>query len=189
MHIGRILAASTLVLALSTGCADSDDEDTTAPEATTDPAGAPATSGSPGDEADEPDSDRDAADAATSGGDGRLVLGDETIEFDEILCMLEPQDAAAGGGQILFVGQGMGVDAAGQDVLLDVSRYDQDSEFEGDVVSVEIGDLMAGDNVSLESRSPVGTVTVEGSTIRLDQMTLENVEDGSQQAASFELTC
>lgn len=190
MRVTRILVASALVLALSTGCGDSDDGDTAAPGSTTDPAAAaPATDGSPGGEDDAPDSDGDAMDAVASGGGGRLVLGDETIEFEQVLCTFEPQDAAAGGGQILFVGQATGVDAEGRDVVLDVSRYDQDSQFEGDSVMVDIGDVTSGDTVGLASTSPTGTVTVDGSTLRADDVTLLNAEDGSERTASFEITC
>lgn len=137
---------------------------------------------------DEADTDDASSDGISMGGSGTLVLDGETVEFDEVLCFLEPQEAAAGGGLILFVGQGMGVDAEGQDVLLDVSRYDEDSQFAGDVVSVEIGDIMAGDNTSLESRTAEGTVEVEGSTIRAE-ITLEDFTDFSEVPASFELNC
>lgn len=188
-------SARRLIAALACACAlvlvACGGDDGTDARGVTDPIEA-----APGAEGDDPAGSDDqgagpdvgAPGGSSSGGSGTIVLGDETIEFDEVLCMLEPQEAAAGGGQILFVGQGMGVDADGQDVLLDVSRYDEDSQFAGDVVSVEIGDIMAGDNTSLESRTAAGTVEIEGSTIRAE-VTLTDFTESSELAASFELSC
>ena len=45
------------------------------------------------------------------------MIGDETITLDSARCFLEEQDAAAGGGKILFVAQGFGTNAAGEQLV------------------------------------------------------------------------
>jgi hypothetical protein len=128
----------------------------------------------------------------TSGGagnSGHLVLGEETIVFDSARCYLQEQDAAAGGGKILFTAQAFGTNAAGDPITVDVSRYDQDSQFTGDDVIVDIGDPLSGDAVSLRSSSDVGTITVDGSTLRADGLTLTNLDDFTEQSGSFEINC
>lgn len=184
MRIGRTMAATTtaVVIALGAGCGGDDDG-----------ASAPASGGAEGAAADDAGASvagaGDPAGGATPSGGGTIVLGGESIELVETLCYLEPQDAAAGGGKILFVGQGFGVDADGQDVMIDVSRYDQDSTFAGDDVSVIIGEAMSDDVLGLSSISPAGTVTVDGATLRGDGITLVNDIDGSEHPVSFEITC
>lgn len=188
--VRRLIVAFACACTLFLVACGGDDEDADA-RGVTDPTEAtPRADGDDpaGSEDEETASDAPATGGSSSGGSGTIVLGDETIEFDEVQCTLDPQEAAAGGGQILFVGQGLGVDADGQDVLLDVSRYDEDSQFAGDVVSVEIGDIMAGDNTSLESRTAAGTVEVEGSTIRAE-VTLTDFTESSELSASFEISC
>jgi hypothetical protein len=188
----RLLVALACVCSLVlAACGDDDGDDATT--GTTAPAAGEQVDGTTDAPSEGSDGEGDAPQGTTDdgvafGGSGTLVLGEETIELDEVLCYLEPQEAAAGGGQILFTGQGMGVDAAGQDVLLDVSRYDEDSQFAGDVVTVDIGDIMAGESTGLESRTDAGTVEVEGSTIRAE-VTLEDFTDFSEVPASFELNC
>ena len=122
-------------------------------------------------------------------GGGTLVLGDETIKFDGAQCFLQEQDAAAGGGKILFVAQGSGINAAGEEVLLDVSRYDEDSQFVGDDVSVDIGDPFSGAAVSWTGGGDIGTVTVDGSTVSAGGLTFENFDEGTEQPGSFEINC
>jgi hypothetical protein len=108
--------------------------------------------------------DTDVSPPAASGSAGTLVLGDETITFDRSRCFLEEQDAAAGGGKILFVVQAFGSNGEGEEVLVDISRFDEDSQFEGDEISVVIGDPFSGDAVSFDGGGEIGTVTIEGST-------------------------
>jgi hypothetical protein len=186
MRIGRTIAATTAVLALvAAGCGgDGDGDDDAAPSSggATDPAG-----GEAGDQA--ADAGDPAGGSTGGGGGGTLVLAGETIELDDSRCHLEAQDAAAGGGQILFVGQGFGADANGEDVMIDVSRYDEDSMFAGDDVSITVGDITSDGVVSLSSMSPTGTVTVDGATMRGDGITLLSDGDGSEQTASFEIDC
>ncbi len=185
----KMTLAAAVVLALLAGCGDSDDDG--AP--TTGAAVESAVDGSP--DAERPDTEGadtevDGSDGdTTAGGSGSLVLDGDTIELTQVRCHLEAQDAAAGGGRILFVGQGRGVDADGEDVLLDVSRYDEESQFEGDMITLDIGDFTSEDAVNLTSTSPIGTVTVDGGSMRADDLEFEDYVQGGQRTASFELTC
>lgn len=167
------------VLALALVACGGDDDDDAGSDAASDPAS---------------DADGGAEPAAEdagggSGGGGTLVLGDETISLDSARCFLEEQEAAAGGGKILFVAQGFGTNAAGEDVTLDVSRYDEDSQFAGDDVLVDIGDVLAGESVGLRASGAIGTVTVDGSTLSADGLTFTNFDDATQRSGSFEINC
>lgn len=134
-----------------------------------------------------------AADTASPGNDGAgagtLTLGDETITFDSSRCFLEEQDAAAGGGKILFVVQAYGTNANGDELVIDVSRYDEDSQFSGDDVSVDIGDPFSDTAVSWDSTEEIGTVTIDGSTVSADDLTFQNYDDFSELPGSFSITC
>ena len=109
--------------------------------------------------------------------------------FESARCFLEEQDAAAGGGKILFVAQGFGVNAAGDEVSIDVSRYDEDSQFSGDSINVVIGDPFSPDAASWDAIVDLGTVTVEGSTVSADGLTFSNVDDQTELAGSFRIDC
>jgi hypothetical protein len=172
-----VIAALTLAL-IATGCGD--DDDAAAPADTAAPAAADDDNGSGGE--DPP--------ASPSGGNGgELVLGDETITFDSARCFLEEQEAAAGGGKILFVAQAFGTNAAGDQVAIDVSRYDEDSQFTGDDIIVDIGDPFSDDAVSLTANGDIGTVTVDGPNLSASGLTFNNFDDNSQLSGSFQISC
>lgn len=177
--IGTAVTALVMVGALG-GCGA--DEEPTAEDTTTTETGSEDT-----DSSEEAPSD-DEGDIS-SGGGGTLTLGGESISLDEVLCYLQEQDAAAGGGKILFVVQGTGTDAAGEDVMVDVSRYDEDSQFSGDSIDVSVGDIMSGEAAGYSAIAETGTVTLDGSTARADGVVLRSDEDGSEVETSFEITC
>ncbi|MEQ8842518.1 MAG: hypothetical protein RIB98_16160 [Acidimicrobiales bacterium] len=140
--------------------------------------------------ADDDMADDDGAEATPSaGGGGTLVLGDETITLDSARCFLEEQDAAAGGGKILFVGQGSGTNADGTELLLDVSRYDEESQFTGDDITVDIGDPFSDDLVSYRAAAEIGTVQIDGSVMSADGLTFSNFDLGEELPGSFQLNC
>ncbi len=178
------------VVLLATGCgSDSDDggdsgSDGGVAETTTD-----AGDGADGTDTDDTGATADPTDDAASGDAGSMVLGDETIVFTSARCFLEEQDAAAGGGKILFVAQGSGTNAAGEAVALDVSRYDEDSQFTGDKSNVVIGDPFSGDAASWDANGDIGTVTVDGSTVSADGLTWVHVDDRTEQPGSFSVNC
>lgn len=179
-----------LVLVL-VGCGDDDADNGDGTSSTGDSADSGDAEGS-GDSADSGDAEgSDGGGSDDSGGGaaagGTLVLGDETIALDSARCFLEEQDAAGGGGKILFVGQGFGTNAAGEAVTLDVSRFDEDSQFTGDDIIVDVGD--PGSGVSLQAVEELGTVQLDGRTMSADDLTFSNFDDFSEQTGSFVLNC
>ncbi|MCZ7527741.1 MAG: hypothetical protein M5U14_15990 [Acidimicrobiia bacterium] len=183
----RTVAAGALALVLVGACGGDDDEGASTPQDAVE-----ATDGGEADDdATENDSADDGSDAAQppGSGGGTLDLGGEAISLTGSRCYLEEQDAAAGGGKILFVVQGTGTDAAGDEVLIDVSRYDDESQFAGDAIDITVGDPMSGEAAGYSTIAPTGTVTLDGSTASADAVTLVDDADGSEVAVSFEISC
>ena len=179
------LLIAALLLSLGLAACGGDDADTTA---AADDASTPQDD-APDDSTDDADDGGGADDAPTSGGGdaGTLVLGDETITLDSARCFLEEQDAAGGGGKILFVGQAFGTNAAGEELVLDVSRFDEDSQFTGDDIIVDIGDWETG--TSWQAGADLGTVQLSGNTMSADGLTFTNWDDMSEMTGSFEINC
>lgn len=173
-----VVAIAALVMAACGG----DDDSSSASD------GADATADAGGQDGESSGDDEQPAAGGGSGG-GTLVLGGETIAFDSARCFLEEQDAAAGGGKILFVAQAFGANAAGDEVAIDVSRYDEDSQFAGDDIIVDIGDPFGADAVSLTAKDVIGTVTVAGSDLSAEDLTFRDFDTGTEQPGSFEINC
>lgn len=140
----------------------------------------------------------DLPDGPPSGGgaEGTLVVDGETIELSGGFCTLEPQDAVAGGGQILFTGQASGVNGDGEEVMLDVTRFDEDSALEGDAIGVVVGD--AGDpDARSYSTGQFGVLpdrkddhlSLDGSTISANDVELIDDEMEEHPVVSFEINC
>lgn len=189
MRLVRVSAAAAvmLVVGFTAGCG-SDESDPTEVD------GASATDSDDSDDSadgsDDSGDDSEGEDDGSSGAaGGTLTLGDESITLSSARCYLEEQDAAAGGGKILFVGQGTGTNAAGEDVMIDVSRYDEDSDFAGDSLSVAVGDVMSGEAKSYSTIADTGTVALEGSTMSAAGVPLMSDDDGSTLEVSFEIAC
>lgn len=145
----------------------------------------PGTTAAPGGQTDSGSNGDTPAPSATG---GFLVLDGETIEFDSARCFLEEQEAAAGGGSILATGQGFGTDAEGVEVMIDFTRFSEESMFAGDDLSVTIGDPFSADAMSLFGSVDLGAVSIEGNTLRGDGFTLIG-DGGVEHTASFELNC
>ena len=178
------LLIAALLLSLGLAACGGDEADTTA---AADDASTPQDD-APDDSTDDADDEGGADDAPAGGGNGgTLVLGDETITLDSARCFLEEQDAAGGGGKILFVGQAFGTNAAGEELILDVSRFDEDSQFTGDDIIVDIGDWETGS--SWQAAADLGTVQLSGNTMSADGLTFTNWDDMSEMAGSFEINC
>ena len=162
-RIGRTIATAAAVALLVAGCGDDGDEDA-APTQETD--------------SDETDSGATGAGdpGGSGGGSGTVVLDGEAVELSTVRCFLESQPAVAGGGNILFVVQGEGANADGETVMVDISRYDDESMFAADVVDLYIGDVTTGDAIEVSASVPTGTVTLEGSNVRADDLAAEDFE-------------
>lgn len=189
---GVLFGAMALIL-LGTGVAcGGDDDETEGPSASTAAATTAAEdtdSNSNDSGSDDSGTDNQPSGAAASGGAGTLTLGDEVIELDRARCFLEEQDAAAGGGKILFVAQGFGTTAAGEDFVLDISRYDEDSRFTGDDIGVDVGDPFGEDFYSWDATADLGTIEQDGSALRAEGLTFRHSEDGSEVGGAFEVNC
>jgi hypothetical protein len=74
-------------------------------------------------------------------------------------------------------------------VAIDVSRYDEDSQFTGDDILIDIGDPFSEDAVGLGGGDPIGTVTVDGSTLSAGGLTFLNFNHSSELSGSFQITC
>jgi len=127
---------------------------------------------------------------APSSTGGFLTLGDETIPFDNARCFLEEQDAG-GGGKILATGQGFGTNAAGTEVMIDFTRYDEDSRFTGDDLNVTVGDPFGDESVNYSGSLDLGSVEIDGRRVSGDGYVLRNtdINDLDDYPASFELNC
>lgn len=186
-----MVAVAALAL-LATGCGSDDDTATDDPatEASVSDAQANDTAADGTSESGTGDSAADDADSATrTVGTGSAQLDGETIEVDEVLCYLEPQPAASGGGNILFVVQAHGTNAAGEPVMVDVSRYDEDSIVAGDTVDVVFGEVAAADTVQWGYRSEAEAVTLAENTVSARDLTMDNFETMTQHTVSFEFSC
>lgn len=172
--LGSVVAAAVLIGL--TGCGDDDGDDTSAGSETpseneAQPADEGAASGSPD---------------GGGGGGGVVTIGSETIELDQTRCYLQPQDAAAGGGTIEYNAQGTGTDAEGNEVLVDLSRYSEESQFAGDDARIQFGPPgeLLRDYAMVD-----GSIVVEGSTLTITDATFRDNDDGSEAAGSLQLDC
>lgn len=182
-RIGRTIATAAAVALLAVGCGDDGDDDAAPAEDPAEEADNPTTDDGSTDDGDPGDT------GGPGGGSGTLVIGGETVELTTVRCFLEPQPAAAGGGNILFVVQGEGENADGEPVTIDISRYDDESVFAADVVDVYVGDVTTGEAVGISATVPTGTVRLEGSNASADDLAAEDVEALTEHTISFDIDC
>ncbi len=128
----------------------------------------------------------DDAGRAAGGGGGSLTLDGETISFDRSRCFLEEQESA--GQTIELTGQGFGTNADGEQVSIDVTRFAEDSALPGDAIDVTVGDPASPDSTSFGTIADIGTVELDGSTLRAEGVELQT-DDLTTVAASFEVVC
>lgn len=181
-NLARIAATAATAMLIAASCGNDE------PSASSPPPAPPASS-------DEAATSATNAAANTSApatpGDGTssVVLDGETMVLDRVLCHLESQPAAAGGGNILFVVQGYGSDSAGEPVMIDITRFDADSMFAGDDVQLYIGDITGDEVRDLGTTAPAGTVTLDGSTASVDALTVQDLAAGTEHTLAFEIRC
>ncbi len=183
MRIVAVLLTAFALLAASCG-GGSSEQDADATDAT------PATAQVESDQSSETtQAPAEPAPPTPTGSAGTLVLGEETVEFDSARCFFEEQDAVGGGGKILFVAQAFGETAAGEPIVIDVSRYDEDSRFTGDNIIVDFGDPFLDDFVSMSAHTDLGTVTVDGSSLSASGLTFLDSSGMAEQSGSFQINC
>lgn len=191
-QFSKVIAAVSVAALVAVGCGSEDEPGGSAQPTPTGADEAADTAKAGDDDSDQVDAadEGDASGGPTGGGSGTIDLDGEIIELSSVRCHLESQPAAAGGGNILFVVQGEGQDSAGEPVLIDISRFDEDSMFAGDDVQIYIGEItMAGDAVELAAKVPAGTVTLDGGTARVDGLLVEDLASGTSATASIEISC
>lgn len=168
-RITLVLMALLLAIAASCGSDDdstSDQRDPNGTEAPADDAGTP--------------------DQGGGGGTSTLVIDGVTYETDGGRCHLEPQDSAGGGGQILATAMATFENDEGDQMLLDFTRFDADSMFHGDDISLAVGDF--ADGLSYRTSLDEGTVSVEGSVVSAADVELTEVE-ADPITISFDIAC
>lgn len=114
---------------------------------------------------DDSSSDNQSSEGAPAGSAGTLTVGDEVIDLDHVRCFLEEQDVAGSDGKILLTGQGFGTTASGDELVLDVTRYDEDSLFTRDDIQVDIRDPLGDDFYSWDGSADLGTIERDDSTL------------------------
>lgn len=180
VRLGALLFALLLAFGLAACSDDSDDSSTTTQGDA--PADADSDSGAE-------DTDDDAPEGG--GGEGTLTMGDEEIALGAGRCFLEEQDAAAGGGTIELTGQASGTNAAGDEVLIDFTRFSAESDFAGDDVSVVVGDFTSGDATEFLGNAEIGTVSLDGSVLSASGFEVTSFDSGDADVVliSFEIAC
>lgn len=177
-----ILAALALVVA---GCGDDD--------GSADAGGAPAiddssssdASSSGGSSDDGSGSGGGSTDGGSSGGgSSSLVIDGENIAIAWAACYLEPQELG-GGGNILVTARASGTNAAGDPVVLDFTRYDADSMFHGDDITIEVGEM--ADATTYSALLDEGAIAVSGGAVSGQDITADDA--GTEVVVSFELAC
>lgn len=178
MKLTRTLAASAATLLLLAGCSSDGDDASPAGGGTSDATATDVASGdAPGD-------------GISTGGTGTLTMGDDAIDLAGAMCYLQEQNAAAGGGKILFTGQATGTTGDGEELMIDVSRFDADSMFAGDSIEVVVGDYMNDDSVSYsQTEEGLDAISVDGSTISAEGVELADDTMGEPVTVSFEINC
>ncbi|MEO6987546.1 MAG: hypothetical protein ABI239_02755 [Aquihabitans sp.] len=199
MKLRKTIAMSAVAVLLLAGCSSSGSDDDAAPadKGTSD---IPVEDVKDG-EAPEPDGESDDGPempVAPAAGvkSATVVMNGETVELSGGGCSLEPQDSAGGGGQILFTGQATGQNGDGDEVFLDVSRFDEDSMFEGDMIDLVIGDYRTDDHKSF-SLGLMGAMggekefhlSLDGSTISANDVELIEDEMVDEMTVSLEINC
>jgi hypothetical protein len=118
-----------------------------------------------------------------------VTIGDDVIVLESARCFLQEQDVAGSPGKILLTGQGYGQLPSGEEVVLDVTRYDEDSLFTGDDIEVDVGDPFGDEFYYWIASDDLDTISVNGSTLSADGLTFRHSEDSSEKSGSFELNC
>ena len=171
----------TAGLALA-GCGG-DDETTEPPDAS----GAPASTTAAEADATDP-AGADAASEADDAGSpvAAIMLGDEEIAMASLRCYFEEQPRAGLGGVFTHTAQGRGTNAAGEQVLLDLSRARDEDGTVGDDVIVDIGE--PAEAVSLSAQGPEGLIQFGDASAAVDGV--EVSEFGAEPVTlSFDIPC
>ena len=168
------LAAGLIVAACS------DDGDAATPEATDAPADRTAATAEP------------ANDAPAGGGAAAatavILLGDEEIAIERMLCFFEEQPRAGLGGVYTHTAQGSGTTAAGEPIIIDLSRARDEDGTVGDDILVDIGEPGSEEAISLSAVGPDGLIQFGEASVAATDVELTDFESDPVML-SFDLVC
>ena len=181
------VALAVVLILVASSCGGGDDDspggDTQAPTAVTDDDSSTDTTAE-----DTPDSNPTTTANGSASEEGSLTINQEEIALGRGLCFLEEQDAAAGGGTIELTGQATGTSADGTPVLIDFTRFGEDSQFAGDDVSVTLGDPFSANALTSFGRADIGAVALDGNVLSATDFPLID-DQGSEEIISFTIVC
>ena len=110
----------------------------------------------------------------------------EEIALSPGRCYFKEQDVA--GSKITATAQATGTNAAGEEVLVDFSRYKESSFADpGDDVTVTIGPL--GNSEEYGAYMPLDTVSVSDDNVSVGESTFSSFDDGSKVVGSVTIEC
>lgn len=172
LTVGLVLAACSGDDA-GAGAGGDDSGATAAPASTTGPAPDPTAA---------PANDGGAGTAST------MTLDGEVIALDRMLCFFEEQPRAGLGGVFTHTAQGEGTDAAGEPVLLDMTRARAEDGTVGDEILVDIGDFREDDAISLRANGPEGLIEFGDRTASASEVQMTDFQ-ADPRTLSFDVSC
>ena len=128
------------------------------------------------------------ADDGGRSADSTMTLGGELIVIDRMLCFFEEQPRAGLGGVFTHTAQGQATDAAGEPVILDLTRSRDEDGTVADTVLVDIGDPFSDDAVSLSANGPEGSIDFGDSSASAADLELTDFESDPVML-SFDVSC
>lgn len=182
------LAASLTLGLIVAGCAGTDDDassDGNDADAGSDPAAtvAAAPEQTPSGEVDLTD------DGATAGSStGSLVLDGEEIPIARLLCYFEEQPRAGLGGVFTHTAQGEGTNAAGEYVLVDMTRARAEDGTIEDDLGVGIGEIGV-DFVEYHAGGPEGLIDFGESSAAVSGVEVADISSDTSFDVTFDLSC
>jgi len=101
-------------------------------------------------------------------------------------CFAERQEVA--GSIITLSAQASGTNAAGEDVLVDYTRFAPDGVVEeADDILIDIGPLTS--TRTYQANLPFESVPIEDGVLTVAETTFSSFDDGSEVMASFAIAC
>lgn len=148
-----------------------------------------------GDEATDTGSDDDGSDEGGSeevsrgepgGGASTLTFDGEEIALNARGCYAERQEVA--GSIITLTAQASGTNAAGEDVIVDFTRFAPGGTVgESDDILIDIGPL--GATTTYQAALPFESIPVDGGVLTVAETAFSSFDDGSEVTASVLIVC
>jgi hypothetical protein len=117
-----------------------------------------------------------------------IVFGDEEIAIDRLLCYFEEQPRAGLGGVYTHTAQGSGTTAAGEPIIIDLSRARDEDGTVGDDILVDIGEPGSEEAIGLRAVGAEGLIQFGESSVAAADVELTDFESDPVML-SFDLAC